>query len=320
MKFLITDYQTPDTNLERRMIEDAGHQVIVAQCQTPEDVIQAGHGADAMIASYAPITHDVFENLPNIQCVSTLGVGVDHVDIEAARNKGIWVANVPDSNFTEVASTALAMTLSLVRHLPFLHDSVRRGTWDYAATGPMRRPAHIALGIVGMGRIGRQLATIAKPVFGQIFGHDPYLSPDNWPSWCQRMECQEVFERSDIVSLHLPLTDDNKQFVDHGLLNVMRRGSYLVNIARGGLVNVETLVEFLDSGHIAGAALDVLPIEPPIPNDPVLTHPRMIVTPHSAFYSIESEEEGRCKAVMNLLAWAECGRPTYPVLEGRSKS
>jgi len=319
MECLITDFQTPDTRLERRMIEDAGHQLCVAQCKTPEDVIHAGREADAMIASYAPITSEVIESLPNVRCISTLGVGVDHIDIEMARQKGIWVANVPDANFTEVAATALAMALSLVRHLPFYHDSVREGQWDYAGTGTLRRPSQLILGIVGMGHIGRQLATIARPVFGEIRGHDPYISPDNWTEVCRNVTSHELFGESDVVSLHLPLTRDNHQLIDHVLLGTMRPGSYLVNVARGGLVDIEALIEYLDRGHIAGAALDVLPIEPPAPDDPVLVHPRILVTPHSAFYSIESEEETRRKSVMNILAWAEQGRPTYPVLEGRPK-
>jgi D-3-phosphoglycerate dehydrogenase len=319
MKLLITDFQTPDTDLEVGMIEDAGHQVVVAQCSTPEDVIRAGREADAMITSYAPITSEVFKNLPGIRCISTLGVGVDHIDMKAARQNGVWVANVPDANFTEVAATALAMALCLVRHLPFLHDSVKQGRWDYAGTGTLRRPSHMTLGIVGMGHIGRQLVTIARPVFGGIRGHDPYLSPDAWPEGCRNVSRCELFEASDVVSLHLPLTRDNQQMINRALLGTMRRGSYLVNVSRGGLVDMEALIEYLDSGYIAGAALDVLPIEPPAPDDPILLHPRALVTPHAAFYSIESEQEIRRKSVMNILSWAEDGRPVYPVLEGEAK-
>jgi D-3-phosphoglycerate dehydrogenase len=319
MKVFMTDFQQADTKLEARMFADAGIEFEAAQCQTAAEVIQAAQDADALIVSYAPVTAEVIAALPKLRFVTTLGAGVDHVDIEAAKNKGIWVSNVPDAYMNEVATTALAMSLALIRHLPFFHDSVTQGHWDYKKTGELRRPSTLTLGIVGMGRIGQLLATLAKPCFRQIVGADPYTPDDAWPANVKRMNHNELFQVADVVSLHMPLTDENQQLVNHQLLAKMKPGSYIVNVARGGLIDLQALLGCLNSGHLAGAALDVLPQEPPMIDDPALKHPRLLLTPHSSFYSIESELEACQKAVINILKWAEGDRPPYVVIEGENQ-
>ncbi len=317
MQILMTDYQSPDTDLERGLIEGAGHEFVTAQCTTEEEVIAVAAYADAMIASYAPVTRAVFESLPKLKCISTLSAGTDHIDLEAAKQRGIWVGNIPNASFQEVATTALAMALGLVRHLPFLADKTRAGSWDHLSSGPVRRTSTMTLGIVGLGRIGRHLASLSDGIFGEICAFDPAIPDGDWPQQVKRLDCHQVFTSSDVVSLHLPLTPQSAGMVDDKMLDSMRPGSYLVNAARGGLVDIEALLACLDSGQIAGAALDVLPIEPPPTDAPILSHPRAIVTPHAAYYSMESDEELRSKSVGNILAWAKSGRPVYPVVEGR---
>jgi D-3-phosphoglycerate dehydrogenase len=317
MKVLLTDTQQPDTGLEHVMLQAAGIECAVAQCRSPEDVIQAGQGVDAFVASYAPITEEVFAALPRLRLVTALGVGVDHIDIAAARRHGVWVANVPDANMNEVATHALAMALTLTRHVAFFDRSVRAGEWDYAATGPLRRPATLTLGILGLGRIGRQLAALARPSFKAVLGHDPHLSSSCWPEGVAPRDLESLFRESDVLSLHLPYTEESRNLVDRERLAVMRPGSYLVNVARGGLLDLDGLLHHLDSGHLAGAALDVLPQEPPPPDHPVLRHPRVVVNPHAAFYSLESEEEARRKAIENVIIWARDGRPPNVVARGK---
>lgn len=183
----------------------------------------------------------------------------------------------------------------------------------------MRRPSTLTLGIVGLGRIGQQLAEFAQASFKQILGHDPYLPDPSWPAGIRRMELTELFRQSDVVSLHIPLTEESHRLVDHELFTQMRPGSYLVNVSRGGLVDLDALLPVLDSGHLAGAALDVLPQEPPPPDHPILKHPRVLLNPHAAFYSVEAEEEVRRKAVLNVLKWAQEDRPPYVIVEGRER-
>ena len=320
MKVLITDAEYPDIDdLERPILEEAGFELELARCRTPEQVIQAGRGADALAVQYAPITRDVLEELPEVRIVSRYGVGVDNIDLEAAQERGIWVANVPDYCMVEVAVHALAMALALMRHLPIYDRHVREGRWFYRSTGPLRRPSTMTLGVVGHGRIGGTIAQLAVPCFQQVLACDPYLPESAWPANVQPVDHEALFSRSHVVTLHVPLNEETRNMVDHRFLSLVPDGGYLVNTSRGGVVNLDDLLQALESGRLAGAALDVLPQEPPPADHPVLHHPRVLLSPHSAFYSLEAEEELRRKTILNVVAWAREGRPPYVVVEGRTR-
>ncbi len=318
MKVLLTDYQQADVDMERELLSAAGIEIAVAQCRTCEAVIDAAHDADAMLVQYAPITRAVIEALPNIRLVTIGGVGVDNIDVDAAREHGVWVCNVPDGSVGEVATHTLAMVLSLVRHLPLFDRSVRAGDWHHESTGELLRPMAMKLGIAGFGRIGQELARLAGPCFGEILANDPFLDASRWPGAARRVSMEVLFAESDVVSLHLPLTAETRNLVSHDLLGQMKRGSYLVNASRGGLIDTEALMAKLDDGHIALAALDVLPVEPPDPDDAIVTHDRVLLSPHAAFYSVESDVEGRRRAVENVIAWHRTGCPTNVVVAGKS--
>jgi D-3-phosphoglycerate dehydrogenase len=317
LKVLITDFNYPDVELERRILEDDGLELVTAQCRSEEDVIEAGRGVSALLTQYAPISARVMAELPELRMVGRYGVGYDIVDVEAARERGVWVANVPDYGTEEVAVHALSMALSLLRHLPLYDRDVKAGRWHSASTGPLYRLKNSALGVVGLGRIGGTFARRASPWFGRTLGCDPYLEENAWPEGVERASLEEVFSESLVVSLHPPLTDETRGFIDRYLLERMPDGSYLVNTARGGLVVMDDLLWALEEGPLAGAGLDVLPQEPPPQDHPLLSNPNVILTPHAAFYSLEAEEEVRRKAAQNVVAWAREGRPLYPVVEGR---
>ncbi|MDQ3862199.1 MAG: C-terminal binding protein, partial [Actinomycetota bacterium] len=240
----------------------------------------------------------------------------DIVDIEAARERGVWVANVPDYGTEEVASHALSMVLCLLRHLPLYDRDVKTGHWHANSTGPLYRLKNLTLGVVGLGRIGGTLARRAHPWFGRALGYDPYLD-DAWPEGVEQASLEGVFTESMVVSLHPPLTEETTGFIGRDLLERMPDGSYLVNTARGGLVVMEDLLWALDDGPLAGAGLDVLPQEPPPPDHPLLNNPNVTLTPHAAFYSVEAQEEVRRKAAQNVVSWARDGRPLWPLVEGR---
>ncbi len=317
MKVLITDFDYADVELERHVLEGAGLELITAQCRIEEDVIEAGRGVSALLTQYAPITARVLAELPELRMVGRYGVGYDIVDVEAARERGVWVANVPDYGTEEVAVHALSMALALLRHLPLYDRDVKGGRWHPASTGPLFRLKNLTLGVVGLGRIGGTFARRASPWFGKTLGCDPYLGEDAWPEGVKRASLEEVFSESLVVSLHPPLTEETREFIDRDLLGRMPEGSYLVNTARGGLVVMDDLLWALEEGPPAGAALDVLPHEPPPPDHPLLSNPNVILTPHAAFYSLEAEEEVRRKAAQNVVSWASEGHPLYPVVEGR---
>ena len=282
-----------------------------------DEVIACGRDAVALIVQSAPVTARVLAALPDLRIVSVPGIGVDTIDLDAAREHGVWVAHVPDGNITEVASHAVAMALSLVRHLPLYDAAVRAGQWSYEGTGPLVRPGKLTLGVVGLGKIGRLTASYAKPLFGSIVGFDPHLTAAGWPEGVTReRDLPALMAASDVVTFHLPLTKETRGMVNGNLLAAMKPGSYLVNVSRGAIVEIPDLLAALDSGQLAGAALDVLPQEPPDPDDSVLRHPKVLLSPHAAFYSVDSDAELRRRSVTNVVAFLESGRPENVVIEG----
>jgi D-3-phosphoglycerate dehydrogenase / 2-oxoglutarate reductase len=317
VRVLVTDADYGDSDIEADVLTAAGHELLTAQCRTADDVIAAAQDIDALLVQYAPVTADVLAALPRLRLVSRFGVGVDVVDTDAARERGVWVCNVPDYGTSEVALHAVAMLLGLLRNLAGHDREVRAGRWDHRLGGRLPRPGGLTLGVVGLGRIGRLTMERAAPWFGACVGYDPHLPEDAWPAGVERLGLEELFARSDAVTLHLPLTRETKDLVGADLLARMPAGSYLVNTSRGGLVDPDAVLAALDDGRLAGVALDVLPEEPPPAGSPLLVHPRALVTPHVAWYSEDAETELRRKAAGNVVEWARTGRPTYPVVEGR---
>jgi phosphoglycerate dehydrogenase-like enzyme len=315
-RFLISDYDFPDVDLETALLRDAGMEVVTAQCRTEDDVIEAAKGCAGLLTQYAPMNAKVFAALPELRVVSRMGAGFDTVNTADAKEYGVWVANSPDYGVGEVATHALGMALSLVRHLPLYDRDVRAGNWHYTSAGKMRRVANMTIGILGLGRIGKRMAKLSQPVFGRIVACDPYIAESDFPSCVKRGSLEDLFRESDVVSAHVPLNDETRGMIDLRKLSLMKQGSFLVNTARGSVANLGDVLKALDSGRLEAAALDVLPKEPPEADHPVLRHPRVLLTPHAAFYSVEGEKELRTKAAQNLVDWAKTGRPTYVVSEG----
>ena len=305
-----------DVELERKLVSEAGHELATAQCKTEDDVIAAAKGCAGVLVQYAPINARVLAARPEIRVVSRFGAGFDTVNTEDAKKHGVWVSNSPDYGVHEVSAHALAMALSLVRHLPSLDRDVRAGKWQFDSTGELRRISKLTLGILGVGRIGKRMAHISKSIFGRVLGCDPYIAPGEFPEGVASVAKEQLFRESDIVSLHVPLNDDTRHIAGRAMLSLMKRGSFLVNTSRGSVANLDDVLSALDSGQLEGAGLDVLPKEPPEADHPVLRHPRVILSPHAAFYSNEGVKELRTKAAQNLIDWARTGKPTYVVVAG----
>ena len=319
VRALITDYDFPDIELEREVFRTGGVEHVVAQCRTEDDLIAAARECDALLLQYAPVTDRVLAALPRIGLVSRYGAGFDTIDTEACRRHGVWVANSPDYGVGEVATHALAMTLALIRHLMIYDRDVKAGRWHYLSAGKIRRASLMTVGVLGLGRIGKRYAALARECFAKVIACDPYLNDADFPPYVQRVGLTELFEHADAISLHVPLNDETRGMVDASLLAKLKPDSVLINTARGGVVDIDALRAALDEGRLDGAALDVLPTEPIAPQHPLARHPRVLLTPHAAFYSCESEVELRRKAALNIVQWAATGRPMYPVVQG-SKS
>ena len=317
MKFLITDFDFPDVEMETALIREAGHEVAVAQCRTEDEVIEAGRGCAGFATQYTPMNAKVFAALPELRIVSRFGAGFDTVNTADAKRHGVWVANSPDYGVGEVATHALGMALGLVRHLPFYDRDVRADNWHYTSAGPLRRVKNMTLGIVGLGRIGKRMAHLSREPFGAVVACDPYIPDSDFPPFVRRVTLEDCFRQADLVSLHVPLNDETRHLARMERIALMKKGSFLVNTSRGAVAHVGDVLEALDAGILEGAGLDVLPKEPPDRDDPLLRHPRVMLSPHAAFYSVEGEKELRRKAAQNLVDWARTGRPTYVVVEGK---
>ena len=230
--------------------------------------------------------------LPGLRAIVTGSIGYEHIDLEAARARGIWVCNVPEYCIDEVADTTIALLLALIRGVVALDRTVHNGQWDDHAAGPLPRLSDVRLGVIGFGRIGRAVARRSRALGLKTWATDPVVTPDEIvASGAMPAELDDLLKQCTAVTLHLPLSGTTERMIGPDELALMPRGSYLINTARGPLVDTEAVLEALDSGQLAGAALDVLSEEPPTASQPAPQHPRLIVTPHAAWYSPASERE-----------------------------
>jgi D-3-phosphoglycerate dehydrogenase len=315
-KVLFTDQDYPDVDIESDLFRRAGIDLELGRCQTEDDLISAGRDFDAFLIQYAPVSERVMAALPRLGIVSRIGAGFDTVDTAACARLGVWLANSPDYGVGEVATHALSLALALIRNIVAYNRDVNSGKWHYLSSGKLRRASELTLGIVGLGRIGKRMAHISRNVFKRVVACDPYLIDGDFPAYVERADLLGLFEQCDVVSLHTPLNDETRGMIDAKVLTRMRPGSFLVNTARGAVVNVDDLLSTLDSGILAGAGLDVLPVEPVAADSRLLGHPKVILTPHSAFFSVQSEVELRRKAAQNIVTWVKTGRPDYVVVAG----
>jgi len=315
-KVLFADNDFSDLDLERKLFADAGVEFAAAQCKSEDDVIAAARDCAGILLQYAPITERVVSSLPRLGIVSRLGAGFDTVDTAACARHGVWVANSPDYGVGEVATHALALALALVRNIVAYHRDVRAGRWHFLSSGKLRRVGEMTLGIVGLGRIGKRMAHISRDVFARVIACDPYLIDGDFPAYVGRRELAALAAESDVVSVHVPLNAETRGMIGAGILAATKPGAFLVNTARGAVVDVDAALAALDAGHLGGLGLDVLPIEPVPAGSRLLEHPRVILTPHAAFYSVEAERELRRKAAQNIVTWLATGRPTYVVTPG----
>jgi D-3-phosphoglycerate dehydrogenase len=316
-RVLYADHDYSDIDLERRLFADAGIELVAAQCKTEAEVVEAAAGCAGILSQYAPVGEIVVAALPQLGVVSRIGVGYDNIDTAACARHGVWVANSPDYGIGEVATHALALALALIRNVVAYHRDVQAGRWHYLSAGKLQRPAGMTLGIAGLGRIGKRMAHVSRNVFKRVVAFDPYLIDGDFLPYVERVtELGALFEVSDVVSIHAPLNPETRGMINSGVLQRMRPGSYLVNTARGAIVRIDDLLAALDGGILAGAGLDVLPAEPIDAGDPLFGHPKVILTPHAAFFSVQSEIDLRRKAAQNIVTWLAIGRPDYVVVQG----
>ncbi|MER6998269.1 C-terminal binding protein [Streptomyces sp. NPDC000410] len=322
---VFTDTEDLDPEPGARMLAGAGFDVRIADSRDPDVIATVAANAVALIVGYARVDAPLLGRLPGLRIIATMSAGYDMVDTAEARRRGVWVANLPDAATEDVAVHALASALSLVRRLPQADAVVRSGGWsaDFASKGSAdlpRRSSELTLGLVGLGRIARQFAAYAAPVFGRIAAYDPHADPERWPAGIERYDdLGALAAASDVLSVHVPLNPATHGLVGEDLLGRLRPGGFLVNVSRGELVDPAALLAALDSGHLTGAALDVFPVEPPPADDPLRGHPRIQLSPHSAYLSDTSRRAYVCKPAENVIGWLRTGRPLTPVVDPTSE-
>lgn len=315
-RVVITDCDHDGIAPELRVLDDAGIDVELAQCRSSADVADAARDADAVITQYAPLDEPALAALRRCRVVVRYGVGVDNVDVPAASRLGVWVANVPDYGTEEVADHALALLLASLRGVPRLDRAVRAGEWDVNTVRPLHRLSTLTVGVLGCGRIGEAFARKVLGVGMRVIGHDPAgVRAALREAGVEEVRFEELLGRADAVSLHLPLSDATHHLVDATALRQMRPTAYLINTSRGAIVDHAALLEALQAGRLAGAALDVLEVEPPAAGDALAAHPRVVVTPHAAWYSEESYETLKTEAAREAVRVLSGARPRSPVNE-----
>ena len=264
------------------------------------------------------VTEEDMARLPALRVIATGSTGFDHIDTKAAERRRIWVCNVPEYCVEEVADSTIALLLALLRGVVVLDRSVRAGVWDDHAGGPLPRISDTRLGIAGFGRIGRAVARRARGLGIETWASDPVVAAGEIAvAGVTPVSFQDLLRGCGAVTLHLPLTRDNEHLIGARELALMPRGSYLINAARGPLVDLDALLAALERGQLAGAAIDVLPVEPPTRDHPVPSHPRLIVTPHAAWYSPAAEQEVIRQATLSVRAVLEGREPEGVVVRGK---
>lgn len=295
-KIVISDLNHKDILPETAVFEAAGIPFARKFCKTQEDVIRECAGARVILNQRILMDRTVFEKLPGLECVIRYGVGVDNINLEDAKAFGVRVCNVPDYGTREVADHALALMMALVRRIPLNNNNIRAGVWDYRPAMPIRRLSESTVGIVGLGRIGSAFAERVHALGCRILAFDPAADSIDAPDWVTFVSFEKLLAEADVISVHAPLVAETHHLFNEETLYKMKPGSFLVNAARGGIVNEAALARALAEGQLAGAALDVTETEPLPADSPLLKFENFIVSPHIAWYSEESSVDLKRKA------------------------
>jgi len=309
----VADSVFPSLDPAREVLSAIGAEVQLAAQATPEGILQVASGADGLLVTYAVITADMIGAMKRCRIISRFGIGVDNVDLAAATSAGIVVTKVPDYCLDEVSDHAVALLLAVVRKIPLSNAQVHAGQWQMKAVVPIHRLRGTVLGLVGFGRIPQLVAPKAQSFGVRVLAFDPFVPDEAFArAGVERVDFADLLKRSDYVSIHTPLMPETRGLFNDEVFRQMKRGAYLVNTARGPIVEEMALARALDEGQLAGAALDVMPHEPPV-GSPLLGRDNVIITPHTSFYSEESLLELQRKAAQEVVAVLSGRTPRNPV-------
>lgn len=310
----VTDSVFPSLDPARGAFDGMDAELRLAGEATPEAILEVAGQADGMLVTYARITGEMIAQLEKCKVIGRFGIGVDNIDIAAATKAGIVVTYVPDYCFDEVSDHAMALLLDLARKVSFSNALVQAGRWEMKATVPMNRLRGRTLGLAGFGNIPQLVAPKAQAFGMEVIAFDPYVDKALAASRGVRLvDFDTLLAQSDFISVHAPLTDETKNMFGAEAFAKMKPTAFLVNTARGPLVDTDALARALDDGEIGGAALDVVPVEPLPANSPLLGRDNLVLTPHTAFYSEDALLDLQTKAATDVASVLAGKQPKYPI-------
>jgi D-3-phosphoglycerate dehydrogenase / 2-oxoglutarate reductase len=317
-RFLIavTDSPFPSLDPAKAALARVDPELRMAKSASADDILAVARDADAILVTYAKLPGDLLRQLTRCKAIGRFGLGVDNIDIPAAAELGITVTYVPDYCMHEVSDHAMALLLALARKIPLSNKLVQAGRWEMPAVVPIHRLAGRALGLVGFGNIPRVLAPKAKAFGLRVVTHDPYASQQALAAGVESVSFDRLLEISDFVSIHAPLMPATRGLFNAEVFRKMKTGALLINTARGPLVDEDALVSALDSGRLGGAALDVVAVEPLPKGSRLIGRDNVILTPHTAFYSVEALNELQTKCAADVARVLSGEKPVYPVKMG----
>jgi D-3-phosphoglycerate dehydrogenase len=314
---VFTDHTFDDLDIERAILDEVDAELVDAETRDdPLETVLADADPDGVIVMYADADADLLDLMPNCRVVSRTGIGFDNVDLDAATERGVYVTNVPDYCIPEVSDHTVALLLALARKVVDYNDRVKAGEWDVTAGRTMRRLDGGTLGLIAYGDIARAVGEKARALGMDVLAHDPYLDESDVAEAVTLVDDRaDLLAESDAVSIHAPLTPTTEGLIGPDELARMKETAFLLNTARGGIVDEDALADAIRVGEIAGAGLDVLAEEPPDNDSPLLDLDEVILTPHAAYNSAESVVELREKAARNVAAALAGEVPPYVVNE-----
>ncbi|MEA4934839.1 MAG: C-terminal binding protein [Lawsonibacter sp.] len=309
----VSDERHASYEIEQKMIESIGAELKLCHCEDEDDLIEQCGNADAILLDLAPMTAKAIAGLKNCKVISRYGVGYENVDLDAATARGIQVTYVPDYCMEDVSDHALALMLSCLRHIPMRDRKIRAGEWNLQETS--FRLVGKTLGIIGAGRIARALIRKTSG-FGlrEIVAYDPYLSTEELAQiGVRKVELDELLRISDIISLHLHVTDETRGIINAQALSKMKSSAILINVSRGPLIDDAALLDALKNNAILAAGLDTHNHEPLGADSPFCRLDNVILTDHTAYSTKEGIEELKTKAAQNIIDVLTGIPPKYPV-------
>jgi D-3-phosphoglycerate dehydrogenase len=286
----------------------------VSKSNSPDDILSVARDADGLMVCYAQITPAIIKELTRCKVIARTGLGVDNIDLPSAKEKDIVVTYVPDYCLQEVSDHAMALLLALARKIPLSNKLVQAGRWEMPAVVPIYRLEGRVLGLIGFGNIPRALAPKAKAFGLKVITSDPFVSPEHLKALgVENVSLDELLKQSDFISVHAPLMPQTRGLLNAAAFAKTKKGVMIVNTARGPLIDQQALVAALDSGQVGGAALDVLETEPPPKDLALIGRDNVILSPHTAFYSVDALQELQTKAASDVARVLSGEKPVYPV-------